>query len=124
MTTEHERRQNERKTIAREINGEFQITIDGKSYPIVNVTDVSISGIGLCFPQEVATDTSIRLNYSAPDFKLAINGRVAWCTENKDPAPESTNAGAYQIGIEFDPTNMDHNCLLFMALRKYLDDFE
>ncbi len=124
VTTGQERREHERKTITSAIKGEFQITIEGKSYPVLNVKDVSISGIGLTFMQEIATNTEIRLCFNAADLKLAISGRVAWCTENKSSASDSDASDTFQLGIEFDASNKDHNCLLFMALRKYLDDFD
>lgn len=122
--SEHERRQHERRAIASDIDGEFQITIEGKTYPVLNIKDLSISGIGLTFVKKVAANTSIRLSFNAEDLKLAINGRVAWCTENREPPPDSPVTEAFNIGIEFDSKTADHNCLLFMALRKYLDNFE
>ncbi len=120
----HERRQHERKRVAGEILGEFQITIDGKTYPILDVKDVSISGVGIAFAHKVEANTNIRLNFNAADLKLAINGRVAWCIENRDPLHDVPATDAFKMGIEFDAKTADHNCLLFMAVRKYLDDFE
>lgn len=124
VTNEHERRQHERKRIISEIAGEFQIIIEDKIYPVLNVKDISISGISITFIHRLATHTNIRLNFNAADLKLAINGRVAWCSESKNPTPDSIITDAFQVGIEFNSKNSDHNCLLFMALRKYLDEFQ
>lgn len=124
MSSEFERRRHARKSVYTDIQGEFQANIDGKNYPVLNIKDVSISGIGLSLPLNAEPDTEIRLTFSAEDLKLAIKGRVAWTTESENPTPDIAVECAYMVGVEFDPANGDHNCLLFMALRKYLDDFE
>ena len=124
MSSELERRRHERKNVKNDIHGEFQASIDGKSYPVLQIKDVSISGIGLTLPMDAEPDSEIRLTFSADDLKLAINGRIAWIADSDNPAPELAVEKAYKVGVEFDPANGDHNCLLFMALRKYLDDFE
>lgn len=124
MSTPQDRRQHPRSTVAREIQGEFHILMNAKSYPVHKVRDVSISGIGLSFPQPVERDTDIRLVFKADGLRLDLKGRIAWCAENKEPPIDIPALGAYQVGIELCRSNRDNNCLLFMALRKYLDDFE
>lgn len=119
MTTQNERRHPPRNTIAKDIEGEFYIAVEDESYPVHKVKDVSISGIGVVLPRRVYKDTDVRLIFKADDLRLELEGRIVWCAEESAPSSDSC-----QAGIEFSPANRDNNCLLFMALRKYLDDFE
>lgn len=125
MTIQNERRHPPRNTVAKDIEGEFHITVEGKSYPIHKVKDVSISGIGVVLPRRVHKDTNVRLIFKADDLGLELEGRIVWCADNSAPSsPDTPPLDVCQVGIEFSAANGDDNCLLFMALRKYLDDFE
>lgn len=88
-----------------------------RSYPIKQVRDVSISGVGIISDAPLEPRERIALTYDSDDFRLTINGVAAWCE------PVGDGRG-YTMGIEFDAGDPADNSLFFLAVRKYLDEFD
>lgn len=85
-------------------------------YAITRVVDVSLSGAGIQTRYRLVPGEEVTLKYRSRDYRLAIRGTVAWCREEED-----RNC---KLGIAFDPQNRERNSLFFLAMRKYLDDFD
>lgn len=112
-----ERRKHERANLKRDdIPGAFYIDVGDKSHQFFHVNDVSISGMGIDFQEQVPAGTPIALRYVSDDFRIELNGDVAWCEPQAQAAP-------FRLGIKFDPTHMDDNVMFFMTLREFVDDF-
>jgi len=94
---------------------DFSIESAGQSIPITRIRDVSISGVGLALEQTIAEGETITLACQFDDLKLRIQGQVAWCDGSSSPVC---------IGVEFSRETPRDNMLLFLAIRKYLDDFD
>lgn len=112
-----EKRQNARCGLVME-DQEIQFTLmqNDKTFAINRVRDVSISGVGLEAQQEFSKGEQLSLAYNSGDFQLSINGTVMWCT-----AQDNNN---FALGIKFDMENRQDNALFFLAIRKYLDEFD
>ena len=95
----------------------FFLLAEGNSYEIREIRDVSISGVGLATQRAFEPGEKVALRYDSDDFELKIDGTVAWCNQTHDN-------GNCHMGIEFDPANRENNSLFFLALRKYLDEFD
>jgi len=96
-------------------DNQFYIEHSGQIHPIENVRDVSISGMGLEISEGFNEGERVMLNYSSDGFSMQIDGTVMWC--------DSQHSGS-AMGIEFDSANQSDNTLFFMAMRKYLDEFD
>lgn len=94
----------------------FSLIRDQERFRISKVRDVSISGIGLETRHSFQTGEHVALAYEEGDFQLHINGRIMWC--------KLGDGGQFAMGIEFDPGNRQDNALFFLAIRKYLDEFD
>lgn len=94
---------------------DFSIEFGGQSVPITNIRDVSVSGVGLELEQIIAKGETIELVFDSGDFKLKVKGTVAWCDANNKPV---------SLGIEFSNESPRDNMLFFMAMRKFLDEFD
>jgi len=94
---------------------QFYIERAGEIHPIKDVRDVSISGMGLEISEGFTKGEKIILNYNSDGFNMQIDGTVMWC--------DSQHSGS-AMGIEFDGSNQGDNTLFFMAMRKYLDEFD
>ena len=111
-----DQRQETRVNVAlRGQTNEFSIEFGGQTLAITNIRDVSISGVGLELEQIIAKGETITLTYQSDDLTLKIQGHVAWCDANSSPIC---------IGVEFSREEPRDNMLFFMAMRKYLDDFD
>ena len=93
------------------------VTIEsaGQSVPVTRIRDVSISGVGLALEQTIAKGETITLACQFEDLKLRIQGQVAWCDDSSSPVC---------VGVEFSRETPRDNMLFFLAIRKYLDDFD
>jgi hypothetical protein len=85
-------------------------------YAITRVIDVSLSGAGIQTRYRLAPGEEVTLKFRSRDYRLEIRGTVAWCREDDDRS--------CKLGIAFDPGNRERNSLFFLAMRKYLDDFD
>ncbi len=85
-------------------------------YAITQIIDVSLSGAGIQTRYRLVPGEEVTLKYRTQDFRLAIRGKVAWCVEGEDRD--------CKLGIAFDPENKERNSLFFLAMRKYLDEFD
>ncbi len=112
-----EKRKNARSGLAME-NQETQFMLMRGDEPLAisKVRDVSISGVGVEARHEFKEGEAVALAYDSGDFQLSIQGTVMWCK------PEG--GGEYAMGIEFDTSNRQDNALFFLAIRKYLDEFD
>jgi hypothetical protein len=93
----------------------FFVEFAGQTVPITNIRDVSISGVGLELEQIIAQGETIELGFNSDDLNLKVKGTVAWCDAHHKPVA---------IGIEFTSESPQDNMLFFMAMRKFLDDFD
>jgi len=113
-----EKRKNARSGLSMENQeGQFNIEKDQESFSIKRIRDVSISGVGLEMSRALPVGEQLSLSYNSGDFQLSILGTVIWCN------PE-TQSGPYILGIEFNPESRENNALFFLAIRKYLDEFD
>ena len=95
---------------------EFFLHCGDQSFEIRKIRDVSISGVGLETVQNCEKGDTVVLKYDSDDLKLNIRGTVMWC--------KPLDHDGYALGIEFDVQNREDNTLFFMAMRKYLDEFD
>ena len=123
MYTDQERRQSRRaKVDLAQTGGEFNLELNGKNIPILGSNHISISGMDIQTPTAVQPNSNIKLHFRTRDLHLAVKGQVAWCAARDDAHQDGRHL--YAMGIEFDPTTIDDNSLLFLALREFVDAFE
>lgn len=101
-----------------EVNGTFCLQAQDKSYDSTLVCDVSVSGVGLKLSEPLEVGTPVDIVFSAGDWKIAVEGRVIWCNVGEQSAK---SAGAYRMGIKFDPRNANNNVIFFMASRSMVN---
>lgn len=112
-----EKRRNARSGLVMDDQGSrFMLLQNEESFDISRVRDVSISGVGLEVPHAFGEGEQVSLAYDSGDFQLRIQGTVMWCNASED--------GGYAMGIEFDRESHQDNALFFLAIRKYLDEFD
>ena len=105
-----------------EVNGSFRLEAKNKSYDSTLIRDVSVSGVGIQLSEPLEVGISVDMIFSAGDWKIAVEGRVVWCSvavakgEAGGRAPE-----AYRVGIKFDPRNANNNVIFFMASRSMVN---
>lgn len=114
----NEERLNERHGVI--IDGQehlFSMNVGGETFSIPTIHDVSVSGMGLETTHSFETGTDVTLNYSEGDFTLDIKAAVMWCNgvEGSDK---------HALGLQFDISNGGNNSMFFLAMRKYLDEFD
>jgi len=95
----------------------FFLEQDNEKLAITHIRDVSLSGVGINVSRPIDASAPIALTYDSDDFTLTINGVTAWCN------PKEGGDG-YSLGIRFNATDPNDNSLFFLAVRKYLDDFD
>ncbi|RMD78409.1 MAG: PilZ domain-containing protein [Gammaproteobacteria bacterium] len=83
--------------------------------PLQRVHDVSVSGCGVESPVPLAPGQALRLVLRTADLDLALRARVMWC--------EAAGEGRHRAGLRFEAPDPHHCVLMFMALRRWLDDF-
>lgn len=122
MTTQSQPKDQRRNTRSGLTIGDHQnhffLRCGEQVHEIEYVRDVSISGVGLELQQPLPAGNQVALKYESDDFQLTINGTVKWCDRS------DRGDGCCSIGIEFDPQDYENNSLFFLALRKFLDDFD
>jgi len=111
-----EKRQEPRANVTLEgQNNQFFVEFSGETFPIANIRDVSVSGVGLQLDHIIAQGESIELGYNSDDLNLKVKGNVIWCDAHEQPV---------SVGVEFTQETPQENMLFFMAMRKYLDEFD
>ena len=119
-----ENRKESRSTIQPENNALFYIEIFDKKYPIEHVNDVSLTGVGIRFSQEIPRGTPVRMLCTEKDCDITIPDTVAWCEPIIDTAPTDVEQQVwFQNGIRFDTRDRNHT-LFFLALRQYIDPYD
>ncbi len=97
-------------------SSQLYISKDQETINITNIRDVSISGVGLEMSRAFPVGEKLSLTYKDDDgFLININGTVAWCDSETDN---------HALGIEFEKQTGQDNSLFFLAIRKYIDDFD
>ena len=96
-------------------NNQFYVEFAGHTLPIANIRDVSVSGVGLQLDEIIAQGETIELGYNSADLNLKVKGNVIWCDAHERPV---------SVGVEFTHDTPHENMLFFMAMRKYLDEFD
>jgi len=116
-----ERRWNNRKNVENEeVDGRFYLDINSETFELTNVHDLSISGMGLVLPIEMIAQQTVTLRFQSKGFDVSLSGKVMWCEKGK--ALKGYDM-AYRVGVEFDTENHQDLVMYFMAVRKYLDEF-
>ncbi len=115
----HEEKRNEARSgiTLEDHHNLFFLEKDNDRQAIVRIRDVSISGVGINMNQPLDASMPVSLTYDSDDFKLTINGITAWC----NPVEEGNS---FDMGIQFNANDPNDNSLFFLAVRKYLDDFD
>ncbi len=117
MTIEEKRRNTRSELVQGDHHNLFFLEKGDTSHAITQVRDVSISGVGVVTDIPVEPRERIALTYDSDDFRLTIKGVAAWCQAAGD-------GRGYTMGIEFDTADPADNSLFFLAVRKYLDEFD
>lgn len=94
---------------------QFYVKFAGNTFPIANIRDVSVSGVGLQLDEMIAQGETIELGYDSTDLSLQVKGNVIWCDGHQRPV---------SVGVEFSRETPQENMLFFMAMRKFLDEFD
>lgn len=116
VTNINDQRQETRVNVnLQEQHNEFFMEVAGQTIAINNIRDVSVSGVGLELDHIIAQGETIALGYQSDDFNMKIKGTVAWCDASDGPT---------SIGVEFSSDSPQDNMLFFMAMRKFLDQFD
>ena len=119
-----ENRNESRSSIKSENNALFHIEIFDQKYPIEHVNDVSLTGLGIRFSQEIPRGTPVRMLCTEKDCDITIPGTVAWCEPIIDTAASDVEQQVwFRNGIRLDTRDSDY-MLFFMAVRQYIDPFD
>jgi len=111
-----DRRQDERKELhMSECEGTFTLEASDELIEVENVFNISLSGIGVETQCYLDPGRTVVITYEEDDHGVSVTGTVTWCEDDPD------SHGDYRIGILFDYSYRDKNSLLYMAVRKYLD---
>ena len=103
--------------------GFFFLKTNLHHFKLKSVENVSVSGTGVRLHVPLAKNTPVTLMYTDHDWFITIVGKVVWAEDISQRMNVTPGQPTYQIGIQFDPTNMEDNKLLFLALREYIDPF-
>ena len=115
-----ERRRDERKQFRMEdCNGKFIVTDQtGNEMVVVNLTDISISGVGLQLKQTaIDIGDKIKLTYENDGLRITVSADVRWYSYISE-------SEGCRLGLQFEAGQGDMNLLFFMALREFLDSFD
>jgi len=115
-----DRRKDERKSFRMDdCTGEFIVTDNGgQVVNVLNVSDVSISGIGLQLKETNFDEgESIKLIYENDGLRISITTTIRWYSF-------ISNDEGCRLGLQFEANQGDMNLLFFMALREHLDAFD
>lgn len=93
----------------------FYVEFVDQTIPIINIRDVSITGVGLEIDQIIDKGETVELGYNSDDMELKVKGTVIWC---------DTSTTSVMLGVEFSKETLQENILFFMAMRKFLDEFD
>jgi hypothetical protein len=105
-----------------EVNGTFRLQADDKSYDSTVIRDVSVTGVGIQLDEPLAVGTMVEMTFSAGDWKIAVEGRVVWCSVAVARGElGSRPTEAYRMGIKFNPHNANNNVIFFMASRSMVN---
>ena len=65
---------------------------------------------------------TVDMIFSAGDWKIAVEGRVVWCSVAAGRDELGTGSvEAYRMGIKFNPRNANNNVIFFMASRSMVN---
>ncbi len=115
-----DRRKDERKNFRMDdCTGSFIVTDrEGREMEVLNVNDVSISGIGLQLQETgFRENDNIRLIYEKDGLRITISTTIRWYSFISE-------SEGCRLGLQFEPNQGDMNLLFFMALREHLDSFD
>ena len=111
-----ERRDHDREALVKaELPGSFSIEVEGETHGFNQVSDVSISGMGLVTDTKLSAGQELTIKYTSNEFAITIHAVVAWCT--------AASQDQYAVGLQYSTKDLDANVMLFMTLREYIDDF-
>jgi len=100
------------KILVEEIAGAFHLDAAGEHFELTQLSDVSVSGVGLVLSTPLQVGSNIDLTFVAGDWSISVDGKVIWCSLDADDV-DSTDT--YRLGIKLNPTNSNNNVIFFMA---------
>ena len=72
----------------------------GQRIMIESLRDISNSGISFSLNEQVGVSERISIEYTDPNVKLEVFGRVAWCGKSEQGSSEKQHPGAFLMGVE------------------------
>jgi len=103
-----EQRRTERVVPAQQPKGTLVLSVNGDSFEVKSLRDVSPFGIGVCIESDLVKESEVRLSYQTGIEDLEVFGVVAWSAlivedDNAQAAP------LFRIGICLQPDNVESN---------------
>src|SRR3569833_3010431 len=99
-----ERRRHERHVVRiNEKEALFRLQHIGRWHRILDVNDVSISGIGLRFAEAIDAGTPIKISFMSRDLEVVLGAGGGWCHAGTQDVGGAGTTEIYRVGVEFDP---------------------
>ena len=80
--------------------GTLKLQCMGGLFPILDLKDMSDTGISFTLNEHVPMQNRIALQYADEKMQLEVFGRVVWCKEVRELALTSPLLGKYLLGVE------------------------
>lgn len=109
---EQERRRSKRSRFIKQPIGRFFLVVSSEEYEVIDVIDVSVTGIGLELAEYVDPGRMVRVIYKDGDTAMHTSGTVTYC----ETAPDTR----YRIGIVFDYPHRKDSNLFYTRVREFL----
>ncbi len=108
-----ERRTSKRKKFINRPDGLFSVTVRNNQYDVIDVVDVSITGIGLEMGIYLDPGRMVRVTYKDGDTTMYTTGTVTHC----EPMAQQR----YRAGIVFDFPHREDSNLFYKRVKSFLD---
>jgi len=109
------------KILVEEIAGAFRLDAAGEHFEFTQLSDVSVSGVGLVLSAPLQVGSNIDLTFVAGDWSIGVDGKVIWCSLDVGDV-DSTDT--YRLGIKLNPANSNNNVIFFMASKSMVRSVE
>lgn len=108
-----EKRKHERKPILMDrCEGTFTLEVQNAFHEILQVQDLSISGMGITLPVYVDPGRPVKIFYAEDDHIVSLTGTVTWCKEHR-------SSSSFRIGICFDDPYRDAKHAFHVIMSRY-----
>jgi len=91
-------RKTERIYLSTQPKGELYLLVEGQSYSVSSVLNISPQGIRVQLNKALIDVKDVILQYKHNDINLNVNGIIAWNTPSSDSSTDNS-AVSYDIGI-------------------------